>query len=64
MIMGAAISSVILAILLPPIGVFLRLGLGQWFWITVALTIFGWLPGVIFALVILLRPPRRMSAAT
>jgi uncharacterized membrane protein YqaE (UPF0057 family) len=62
--MAATIPSVILAILLPPLGVFLRFGLGQWFWITVALTILGWLPGAVFALAILLRPSRAMSAAS
>ena len=53
--MGVTIS-VILAILLPPLGVFMRSGLGQRFWIAVALTILGWIPGAIFALVILFRP--------
>jgi uncharacterized membrane protein YqaE (UPF0057 family) len=62
--MGVTISSVVLAILLPPLGVFLRYGLGQWFWIAVALTILGWLPGAIFALVILFRPPRTLTATT
>jgi uncharacterized membrane protein YqaE (UPF0057 family) len=62
--MGVTIPSVIAAILLPPLGVFLRHGLGQWFWIAVALTILGWIPGVIFALVILFRPPRQISATS
>ena len=43
--MGVTLSSVLLAVLLPPLGVFLRFGLGRWFWIDVALTILGWLPG-------------------
>jgi uncharacterized membrane protein YqaE (UPF0057 family) len=55
--MREAIPSLILAILLPPLAVFLRFGLGRLFWIDVALTVLGWLPGAIFALVVLLRPP-------
>ena len=62
--MGETILSVVLALLLPPLAVFLRYGLGQWFWIAVALTVVGWLPGAIFALVILFRPPRRLTATT
>lgn len=62
--MGVTISSVILAILLPPLGVFLRFGLGARFWITVALTILGWVPGVIFALVMLARPVAEPGLAT
>ena len=61
--MGVTVSSVILAVLLPPLGVFLRFGLGRWFWIDVALTLFGWLPGAIFALAMLFRPPRQLSPA-
>jgi uncharacterized membrane protein YqaE (UPF0057 family) len=62
--MASTIPSVILAILLPPLGVFLRFGLGRWFWITLALTVVGWLPGAIFALVVLFRPPPQLSATT
>ena len=50
------IGAVIAAVLLPPLGVFLGRGLGRDFWITVVLTLVGWVPGVIFALVALLRP--------
>jgi uncharacterized membrane protein YqaE (UPF0057 family) len=47
---------VIAAVLLPPLGIFLAHGLGPTFWIGTLLTIVGWLPGVIFALVALFRP--------
>ena len=47
---------IVAAILLPPLGVFLARGLGKAFWIAAALTVLGWLPGVIFALVTVLRP--------
>ncbi|URW75348.1 YqaE/Pmp3 family membrane protein [Sphingomonas donggukensis] len=46
---------VIAAILLPPLGVFLKRGLGQEFWIAVILTLIGFVPGLIFALWIVLR---------
>lgn len=48
--------TIVAAVLLPPLGVFLARGLGTWFWIDVVLTIVGWVPGVIFALVVLLKP--------
>jgi uncharacterized membrane protein YqaE (UPF0057 family) len=41
---------VLLSILLPPLGVFLTVGLGSTFLINVLLTLLGWLPGVIHAL--------------
>ena len=46
---------VILAILLPPLAVFLVDGIGNLFWIDLILTILGWLPGVIFALWVILK---------
>jgi uncharacterized membrane protein YqaE (UPF0057 family) len=49
-------GTIVAAILLPPLGVFLARGLGREFWIGAALTLVGWLPGVIFALVTILRP--------
>ena len=45
---------IILSIILPPVGVFLEVGLGVHFWINVVLTILGWIPGVIHALYIVL----------
>jgi len=51
-----SIAAVIAAILLPPLGVFLARGLGTQFWIDTVLTILFWVPGMIFALVLVLRP--------
>lgn len=48
------IIRIILAILLPPVGVFLQVGLGLQFWINVILTILGYVPGIIHALYIIL----------
>ena len=41
---------IILAILLPPVAVFLVVGLGTQFWINLILTLLLWLPGMIHAL--------------
>ena len=43
------IVRIILAILLPPVGVFLTVGLGLHFWINILLTIFGYIPGIVHA---------------
>lgn len=41
---------IVLAIVLPPVAVFLTYGLGIPFWINLGLTILGWVPGAIHAL--------------
>ncbi|KAI3721353.1 hypothetical protein L2E82_32362 [Cichorium intybus] len=52
--MGAeTFVEIILAIILPPIGVFLRYGCGVEFWICLLLTILGYLPGIIYAIYVL-----------
>jgi uncharacterized membrane protein YqaE (UPF0057 family) len=40
---------IVVAILLPPLGVFLQVGIGKHFWINVILTILGFVPGMIHA---------------
>jgi uncharacterized membrane protein YqaE (UPF0057 family) len=47
---------VVAAVLLPPLGIFLAHGLGSTFWIGTLLTVIGWVPGMVFALVALFRP--------
>jgi uncharacterized membrane protein YqaE (UPF0057 family) len=42
--------AVIAALFLPPLGVFLVRGLSGAFWLSVGLTLLGFLPGVAFAL--------------
>ncbi|XP_057471211.1 low temperature-induced protein lt101.2 [Actinidia eriantha] len=49
----ATFVEVLLAIFLPPVGVFLRYGLGVEFWIDLLLTILGYLPGIIYAIYVL-----------
>jgi len=46
---------ILLSILLPPVGVFLQVGLTTHFWINVVLTLFGYIPGIIHALWVILR---------
>lgn len=47
------IIRILLSILLPPLGVFLQVGLGTHFWINILLTILGYFPGVIHAIYII-----------
>jgi uncharacterized membrane protein YqaE (UPF0057 family) len=44
-----SILRLILAILLPPVGVFLTVGIGGAFWLNILLTILGYIPGIIHA---------------
>src|SRR5687767_842862 len=46
---------ILLAILLPPLGVFLQVGIGLQFWLNILLTLLGYLPGIIHAVWIILR---------
>ena len=47
------IIRILLSILLPPLGVFLQIGIGAHFWINILLTIWGYFPGVIHAVYII-----------
>ncbi|RDV14883.1 YqaE/Pmp3 family membrane protein [Pontibacter diazotrophicus] len=49
---GANIIEIILAILLPPLAVFLHDGIGTSFWISIILTLLFFLPGIIYALLV------------
>lgn len=46
---------IILAIILPPLGVFLQEGFRAQFWVNVLLTILGYIPGIIHAVWIIAR---------
>lgn len=43
------------AIFLPPVGVFLQVGLGGHFWLNILLTLFGYFPGVLHAFYVILK---------
>ncbi|KAF7113538.1 hypothetical protein RHSIM_RhsimUnG0117800 [Rhododendron simsii] len=61
----ATLVEILLAIFLPPVGVFLRFGCGEkenlWkfdcmqpeFWIDLLLTILGYIPGIVYAIYVL-----------
>jgi uncharacterized membrane protein YqaE (UPF0057 family) len=40
---------IVAAVLLPPLGVFLQVGIGKQFWINILLTILGYIPGIVHA---------------
>ena len=40
---------ILIAILLPPLGVFLQVGIGKHFWINILLTLLGYIPGIVHA---------------
>ena len=46
---------IILAVILPPLGVFMQVGLGKHFWINILLTILGYVPGIVHAIWIIAR---------
>ena len=52
---GGDVIRILLAILLPPLGVFLQVGIGLHFWLNILLTLLGYIPGIIHAIWIILR---------
>jgi uncharacterized membrane protein YqaE (UPF0057 family) len=46
---------IIFAVLLPPLGVFLQVGLGGQFGLNIVLTLLGYIPGIIHAVWIIAR---------
>lgn len=46
---------ILLAIFLPPVGVFLQVGFGLHFWINILLTLLGYIPGIIHAIYIIIK---------
>ncbi|QSE96469.1 YqaE/Pmp3 family membrane protein [Fulvivirga lutea] len=44
-----SVIRLIFSILLPPVGVFLTVGIGGAFWLNILLTLLGYLPGIIHA---------------
>ena len=47
-----SLFTIILNILLPPLAVFMKHGLGTTFLISIVLTVIGWIPGVIHAFIV------------
>ena len=46
---------ILVAILLPPLGVFLQVGIGLQFWLNIVLTLLGYIPGIIHAVYIIVK---------
>ena len=47
------VLKIILALILPPLGVLLEVGLGLHFWLNIVLTLLGFIPGIIHAVYII-----------
>lgn len=52
---GVDVLRVLIAILLPPLGVFMQVGLGTQFWLNLLLTFLGYIPGIVHAVWIILK---------
>jgi uncharacterized membrane protein YqaE (UPF0057 family) len=46
---------IIFSVLIPPLGVFLQVGIGIQFWINIVLTLLGYIPGLVHAIWIIAR---------
>ena len=46
---------ILLAIFIPPLGVFFQVGLGMHFWINLLLTLLGYIPGIIHAVWVIIK---------
>lgn len=49
---------IIIAVLLPPLGVFLQVGFSKHFWLNILLTILGYIPGIVHAVWVIAREPK------
>jgi len=47
---GGDVFRLILAIILPPLGVFTQVGFSLHFWLNILLTLLGYIPGIIHAI--------------
>lgn len=52
---GSDAIKIILAIILPPLGVFMERGCHSDFWINILLTCLGYIPGIIHALFVIVK---------
>jgi uncharacterized membrane protein YqaE (UPF0057 family) len=46
---------IILSILIPPLGIFFKVGFGKHFWLNIILTLLGYIPGLVHAIWIIER---------
>ncbi len=50
---GADFIKILFAVLLPPLGVAMEVGLSKQFWINILLTLLGFIPGIIHAVYVI-----------
>ncbi len=50
---------ILFAVILPPLGVFLTVGIRGAFWLNILLTLLGYLPGIIHAIWIIAKQDRK-----
>lgn len=55
------ILRIILSVIIPPVGVFLQVGLTAQFWINIVLTLLGYIPGLVHAIWIIATRGDRMA---
>jgi len=41
---------ILISVVIPPVGVFLKVGLGGQFWLNIFLTVLGYIPGLVHAI--------------
>lgn len=46
---------IIFSVLIPPLGVFLQVGIGGQFWLNILLTLLGYIPGLVHAIWVIAR---------
>ncbi|QDV17515.1 Proteolipid membrane potential modulator [Gimesia panareensis] len=51
----ADVLRIVLAVLLPPVGVLMQVGLGMHFWLNILLTLCGYIPGLVHAVWVIAR---------
>ena len=49
----ADLIRIVLSVLIPPVGVFFKVGFGMHFWLNIVLTLVGYIPGLVHAIWIL-----------
>lgn len=59
----ADVIRIVFSILIPPLGVFLQVGLGLHFWLNIVLTLLGYIPGLVHAIWIIARTPNLSTQA-
>jgi uncharacterized membrane protein YqaE (UPF0057 family) len=57
-----AILRIIFAVLLPPLGVLLTVGLKPAFWINLLLTLLGFLPGIIHDILVIAKEDAKVTS--